>query len=507
MFNRPDFVAAASVLLISVISTSAVAQEPQEFRLASFRVDVTIPLDHRCMGILPTRAQRIVDPLEACGFVLLGADKPIVLTAVDWCEIRNGAYHQWREALAEAAGTTRERVLVSSLHQHDAPVVDSGAQELLNQVGLAGELYDANFHDRTVRRVADALKAALEDAQPVTHIGVGEATVEKVASNRRFINDAGRPVFSRGSSSGGNVKMRTAPVGLIDPQLKTISFWNGDQPLVALHSYSTHPMSYYGRGGVSADFVGMARRKRQKDDADVMQIYVSGTSGDTTAGKFNDGAPDNRPVLADRLYEGMKAAWKNTVRSEICRVSLKNAKLELPWREGPSFERKHLEETIKAEGPIRNRILAAMALSSLERIERGQPIDLPAIRIDADGSPPRKQGNEADTHGSPPRKQGDDAPDATPNGNRETATPETAFIVLFPAEAFVGYQLMAQQMRPDAFVLSIGYGECWPGYIPTDAAFSDNFTDTWLWVAPGCETRIQEALKHVLYGAVANRDD
>ena len=39
--------------------------------------------------------------------------------------------------------------------------------------------------------------------------------------------------------------------------LKTISFWNQEQPLLALHAYATHPMSYYGQGEVSADFVGL----------------------------------------------------------------------------------------------------------------------------------------------------------------------------------------------------------------------------------------------------------
>ena len=60
------------------------------------------------------------------------------------------------------------------------------------------------------------------------------------------------------------------------------------------------------------------------------------------------------------------------------------------------------------------------------------------------------------------------------------------------------YQLMAQQIRPDSFVLSIGYGECWPGYIPTESAFDDDFHDNWLWVAPGSESRLRTALEGVL---------
>ena len=95
------------LLLLIACSHSVVRAEEPRFRLAAFSTDVTIPLGHRCMGILPTKAKEIVDPLEARGFVLLSDEKPVVLVAVDWCEIRNGAYDQWREAIATAAGTTR----------------------------------------------------------------------------------------------------------------------------------------------------------------------------------------------------------------------------------------------------------------------------------------------------------------------------------------------------------------------------------------------------------------
>ncbi|MCP4817282.1 MAG: hypothetical protein GY888_32605, partial [Planctomycetaceae bacterium] len=180
-------------------------------------------------------SKKILDPLYAHGFVLLGADKPIVLVAFDWCEIRNGAYDQWRDALAAAAGTSRERVVVSSLHQHDAPVIDLEAQQMLNAQGLVNELYDMKFHQDTLKRVATACRNSLQAAIPVTHLGIGQAKVEQVASNRRVQREDGSVSFGRGSSSGGNATYRDADDGLIDPWLKTISFWNGDKPLLALH--------------------------------------------------------------------------------------------------------------------------------------------------------------------------------------------------------------------------------------------------------------------------------
>ncbi len=453
------FAAVWAVLFWMIVGTSAARGETarSEFRLAVFSTDVTIPLGHRCMGILPTKAKVIEDPLEARGFVLLGPDKPLVLCALDWCEVRNGAYDEWRDALAQAAGTTRERVLVSCLHQHDAPVADSGAQKLLDQVGLKKELYNPEFHAECIRRTTLALKESLESARPVTHLGLGQAKALKVASNRRVVAEDGRVDYNRYSRSGGDPFHSQAADGLIDPYLKTISFWNGDEPLLALSAYATHPMSYYGRGGVSADFVGLARRRGQREHPKVFQIYVTGCSGNITAGKYNDGSPAMRPLLAERIYRAMKQAWTDTKRQPLETVNFRSAKLDLPFHDGPDFTREALTKTLNdPKAKTEDRILAAMSLSSRDRIDRGEKIDLPCI----DFGP--------------------------------------AQIVVFPGEAFVGYQLLAQKLRPDSFVLSIGYGECWPGYIPTKSAFADGFNHDWRWVAPGCEEKIQNALKEVL---------
>ena len=50
----------------------------------------------------------------------------------------------------------------------------------------------------------------------------------------------------------------------------------------------------------------------------MFQIYASGCSGNVTAGKYNDGDPANRPVLADRMHAAMAAAWKATQESADC---------------------------------------------------------------------------------------------------------------------------------------------------------------------------------------------
>src|SRR5437763_7514174 len=114
-------------------------------RIAVFRADVTPPLGTPLCDALVPPAREIVDPLSARGVILLTGQKPIVLCAVDWVGIGNGGYEAFREALAKAAGTTRERVAVHCLHQHDAPGCDFTADDALKPYGLGNKLFDAPF--------------------------------------------------------------------------------------------------------------------------------------------------------------------------------------------------------------------------------------------------------------------------------------------------------------------------------------------------------------------------
>src|SRR5436190_908362 len=83
------------------------------------------------------------------------------------------------------------------------PLADLEAQRILDRHKAAGKMIDLDFHERTVRRVADALRAGLKKAGPVTHLGLGQARVEKVSSNRRYLGPDGQPHFDRSSASGG----------------------------------------------------------------------------------------------------------------------------------------------------------------------------------------------------------------------------------------------------------------------------------------------------------------
>jgi hypothetical protein len=454
---------ALAILLLSLLAASSCMAQSTPSRIdtprkiGQFQIDATIPIGHRCMGVLPQKSSSVSDSLELHGFVLLGNELPIIVVAVDWCEVRNVSYDQWRTRLASAAGTVPQRVLVSSLHQHDAPVIDAGAQDLLDQVGLRGELFDRAFHDDVLARAEQALRLAIEEASPVSHVGYAESAVREVASNRRVVDAAGKVSFARGSSSGRDAFFRDTDAGLIDPLMRTISFWDGDRCLLEYHAYATHPMSYYGRGEVSSDFVGLARKRLARIDRSIHPIYASGCSGDVTAGKYNDGTPKAREELTQKIYDAMLAN-RVGVQKHLCNEwGFQSVALELEYTRAAALQREAMDRELRDESlPTEKRILAAMGLASWDRaVVRKEPIDMPCINFGI------------------------------------------ARLVLFPGETFVGYQHLAQEMEGTP-VIPVGYGESWTGYVPTDAAFADGFHESWLWVAPGAQTRIERALRKLL---------
>lgn len=422
--------------------------------IATFSCDVTPPEDHPLCGgwILPVRG--VDDPLRALGAVLLGEGKPVVLCVVDWTGIRNEAFRTWRKALADAAHTTPEHVSLHCVHPHNTPFADTEAEKLIAAAGAAKSL-DLRYFAECVSKSADALKTALPKAVKFTHVGTGSAEVKEVASNRRVLGEDGKVKFVR-TSATKNQEARDAPEGLIDPKLRTLSFWDGEKPLAALHFYACHPMSYYGDGRVSADFCGLARQKFQ-DETKVFQVYFNGCGGNVTAGKYNDGAKENRVILRDRIHAAMSASWKATKTAEVKGWDWRFEPVKLPPRKEASFGAEQSKATLedpKAADAKRNN--AAFQLAWLKRTDT--PIEVNCLDFGG-----------------------------------------TVLNLFLPGEAFVEYQLAAQKMRPDAVVNVASYGDDGPGYIPTAKAYLEGgYEPTVALAGPDSEEILSKAMRKLL---------
>jgi hypothetical protein len=451
-------------------------------RVAVFDVDATPPIGSP-VAYAPVR--KIEDPLKARGIVLLGAGEPIVLCAVDWIGIANGGHDVWRENLARAVGTQRSRVAVHVLHQHDGVRCDFSAEEILAPYGLAGRRFDVPFVRATIANAAQAAQAAMERARPVTHLGIGEARVEKVASNRRILGSDGRVAIARSSSyripehilAGLREEARrqgydlsaarvdeaiAAPEGVIDPLLKMLTFFDGEEAIVSLSYYATHPQSYFGQGDVTSEFVGLARAAPEAARGGIVLVHFNGAGGNVAAGKYNDGTPAMRVELTRRLSDGMRRAWEATPMRKVPLVAA-----DCEWRVEPvrlpvashlvvDELRGRLADVSLAD---RDRMAAAGKLAFLLRMQQGDPIELSCLRLGR------------------------------------------VYILHMPGELFVEYQLAAQQMRPDDVVCLAAYGDGGPGYIGTEVAYAQGGYETQPSssnVAPQVEKALMDGMRVLL---------
>ncbi len=425
-------------------------------KLGVFRFDVTPPMGHPCCGGWIKPVVGVDDPLETLGFVLLGAGKPIVVCAVDWTGLLNEAHLEWRRALAEAAGTTPDRVAVQCLHQHNAPLACIEAERIVQAQGDLPHIVDLDFFGECLERGKKAVAEAMRAMRPLTHIAHGQAQVEKVASNRRVFRDAeGRVKAMRGSSCR-SPELRALPEGLIDPWLKTVAFYEGDKKIAACHYYATHPMSYYGDGRASSDFVGLARKQRQKDEPGCLHIYFTGCGGNVAAGKYNDGSKEMRPILTRRVYDGIVRSEESLTPVAIDRAAWKTCDIIPPPR--ASFSAESLQKQIgNKASSVAGRSRPAFMLSLLRRVEKRIPLVVSSLQL---------------------------------NDIR---------LLNLPSEGFVQYQLRAQKVQPDCFVATAGYGDEGPWYIPVKEEYSKGgYEVSVAFCGPEIDPLLTDAMKNVL---------
>jgi hypothetical protein len=414
-------------------ATSASADESATLKLAVFDVDATPPLGS-AMAYDPVK--RIDELTLRCrGIVIVGAEKPIVLCAVDWIGIANEGHDAFRDALAQAAGTTRERVAVHTLHQHDAPGCDFTAERIIRELGLANYgRFEGSFHRQVIARAADAVKSGVSNAQPITHYGFGSAEVKEVASNRRIKGPDGKVRATRYTATK-DPALRAEPEGVIDPQVTLLSFWNGDKPLAVLSYYACHPQSYYRLGIPSPDFPGIARFIRGQAVPTALHVHFNGAGGNIGAGKYNDGNPENRLVLAQRLAEGMKQAYVTTEKVPLAPADIGWQTVPVKLPVAPHLKAEELIQAIKTEPPA-GYIAKADQLAWVKRREADHAIDVTCLRVGK------------------------------------------ARVLHLPGELFVEYQLSAKAHRPDLQVSLAAYGDYGPGYIGTAAAYPEGGYET-----------------------------
>lgn len=429
----------------------SVGQEPS-LRIATFQVDATpeigSPLAYDPMV-------KVSDPLSCKGIVLQSnSEPPIVLCTVDWIGIASASNEKFCTDIATAAGTTPNRVVVHTLHQHDAPRCDHSAAALLAPFDIVDKHYDLPFIEKTIRSAAKAVTDSVTQFKTVDEIRVGAAAVEKVASNRRMLNAAGMVQVTRYTACKSE-DVRALPEGVIDPNLRLLSFEGKDGPLACVSFYATHPQSYYRVGAATPDFPGLARDAQQASSG-IFHLHFNGAGGNIGAGKYNDGSHDNRAVLASRVQAGMQAAWDSRQSIEATHVAWKQLSVTPPLSEALNLD--ELRSTLADEEvDPQTRCGAAGKLAFAERIKAGGTVPVSRLQL----------------------------------GECQ--------LLFMPGELFVEYQLAAQAMRPKQHIMMAAYGDYGTQYIGTRVAYPQGGYE----VSPRA-TNVSPKIERVLLDAMEN---
>lgn len=300
-----------ALLVLAVGCGPARADRPAP-RMAAFQCDATPPLGHP----LPARDDtvQVVDmPLRLKGILLEQGSERYVVAALDWCTLSTLDYTLFRNTMASAADTRPERVTVHCTHTHSGPTRRGRRLEFAREVA---------------RRAGTAVRDARARLRPFTHVGFGAARVERFASNRRIWSDVQNRILTRWSRTK-DPELIAAPEGVIDPWLRTVTLLHGDRPLARLHYYATHPQSHYGDGHCHPDVPGWARARLEEEEG-IPHLYFTGCAGDITAGKYNDGSPEARAALIERLVAGMRGAIAASRPHAVESVSWRTRPVRLP---------------------------------------------------------------------------------------------------------------------------------------------------------------------------------
>ncbi|MDD5598730.1 MAG: hypothetical protein PHV82_12355 [Victivallaceae bacterium] len=304
-------------------------------KLACFKVDVTPPVG-ACAGF-NAKTLRIRDPLFARGLILDDASARLVLVSLDYCALVHSAYEQLRAALAAAAGTGNDRVLIHCIHQHDAPLVDFEAVKYLETPEQYG------WWPEMLAKCAAAAGEAVRHFREVAEISSASYCLEGYASNRRVAMPDGT-IAARWSRCRDE-RIRNAPLGIIDLMLKTVAFRDADGNILgSLSFYATHPQVANTGDKFSADAPGEALR--QLGDESGLHLFFTGCGGNVTAGKYSTQEPETNLLhFGKKLAVAIRTNLERAEWRKAGKLDWQSVAFSFPRRE---FGRRELQDKLQS---------------------------------------------------------------------------------------------------------------------------------------------------------------
>lgn len=424
------------------------------FQVVCFKVDVTPPVGAQmAYGV----NKKVDSPIFIRGMIIDDGSARAVIVSCDYIYIWGQAWFDWRKAIADAAGTSEDRVFLHSIHQHDSMRIAPQWNEFTRKSGQ--ETVSDDYCVDTLKKLRESVAAAVNgEWDKVSKLKTAELRLSGLASNRRMLDENSKCFASRVSMCVDS-KLCALPAGTIDPILRTIAFTGKDGKIIAaLHFYASHPMAAYRREMVSQDVPGVALEYAEKESGNnTFNMYLNGCAGNLTFGKYYLGEKEKSlEILGRRLGEYLVANLKNIEEKPLGKLSFVKADFNFP-----------LNPEITED-------------AMLKRAENG-----------IDGVPDLKAISRLIIARNRKSWQ-------TCSISRLSIGDEVHMLSL-PGEMCVEYQLYAQSIVPEQFLACAAYGNGTYTYIPTAKMFNEGgYEPNMSITTPEIEDNLKKAIYEVL---------
>lgn len=409
-------------------------------KITSFIADVTNPIGSSVCSSSANFTESVRDPLFARGLIVDDGKKRFVFCTVDYCGIAGSFYEKWRKVIARAAGTQPEFVALHAVHQHQAPWL-IGEDWVEKKTDGRHLFFGVSRKEKVwiksrLKTLSKSIFASLKNFKPVASVGGAGVRTEGLASNRRIIGKNNKVAGIRWSITKDSV-VRRAPVGLVDPELQCVTFWDDEEKLLASMSFfAAHPQCCGNLPMVSAEVPGEFHRRMNAKHPHASHLYFSGCLGNVTCGKYSTSDPEkNIALLGARLAKYGLKAIQASIKTRESSLSLKVKRVSFPCPLRPLKSKIHSSRLVKPDPKDWALYQDVMDKMAKEREKSLENLKLSCWRI---GS---------------------------------------FWILSLPGEPFIEYQLFAKKeikkRTKKCFLAVAGLADYSPVYVPTSQAFSE----------------------------------
>lgn len=454
-----------AVLMFAWCCPYACSAETQPLiRAGAVKVDITPPLP-ACYDLLQV-ATEVAHPLHARVLYLDDADDQVLLVAVDYEGILRTAYDTLRQAIAEATGVPRSRIVVNSNHSHNAPWVNLDLQELLAPHGL--RQVDTEYFDDTVAEIAKAARQAKEKCRAVT-ISAGSAQLPEMAWNRRS-------GYARPEDVDRLNRERRYPIGVTDPTMGLVRFDDLQGNAVAVLSvYASHYVSA-GSNKISSSYSGPAMDRIERElGNDCVSLFFQGCAGNVVPPPgFPNGSKEN-VEKAGELFAGraLPVLEKEMKRVDRGRFDFASKRVRLPLA------------PLREHGSI-DSVRSMFAKPAVNASAHHRALTLSQLQQRFDEALKLYQEHQERPYVLNLTAYGDRLTlarrlDEWSDYDLQALRAGPLSLVILPGESFIEFALEIRRRAGCEFTFVAGYADMTPVYIPDETAFEEGGYEVGLW--------------------------